>query len=107
MLVQDAAWVADPAYSLGLFFGTGSTSVANWVNYENKEVDALLTQTFNTADRAERAQLGRKAHRMIVDDAPWGFCIGTGFYVTARSEVTGLNWRPNNMVNYSELSFKT
>ena len=107
VLVQDAAWVADPAYSLGLFFGTGSTSVANWVNYENKEVDALLTQTFNTADRAERAQLGRKAHRMIVDDAPWGFCIGTGFYVTARSEVTGLNWRPNNMVNYSELSFKT
>lgn len=107
VLVQDAAWVADPAYSLGLFFGTGSTSVANWVNYENKEVDALLTQTFNTADRAERAQLGRKAHRMIVDDAPWGFCIGTGFYLTARSEVTGLNWRPNNMVNYSELSFKT
>ena len=79
-----------PAYSLGLFFGTGSTSVANWVNYENKEVDALLDADVHTADRAERAQLGRKAHRMIVDDAPWGLFIGTGFYLTARSEVTGL-----------------
>jgi peptide/nickel transport system substrate-binding protein len=106
VLVQDAAWVADPAYSLGLFFGTGPTSVANWVNYENKEVDALLTETFNTADPAKRRDLGRKVHRMIVDDAPWGFYIGTGFYLTARSEVVGLNWRPNNMVNYAELSFK-
>ena len=106
VLVQDAAWVADPAYSLGLFFGTGPTSVANWVNYENKEVDALLTETFNTADPARRNELGRKVHRMIVDEAPWGFYIGTGFYLTARSEVVGLNWRPNNMVNYSELSFK-
>jgi peptide/nickel transport system substrate-binding protein len=106
VLVQDAAWVADPAYSLGLFFGTGPTSVANWVNYESKEVDALLTETFNTADPAKRRDLGRKVHRMIVDDAPWGFYIGTGFYLTARSEVVGLNWRPNNMVNYAELSFK-
>jgi peptide/nickel transport system substrate-binding protein len=107
VLVQDAAWCADPAYSLGLFFGTGPTSVANWVNYENKEVDDLLTQTFNTADAAERRALGQKVHRMIVADAPWGFYIGTGFYLTARSEITGLNWRPNNLINYSELSFKT
>jgi peptide/nickel transport system substrate-binding protein len=107
VLVQDAAWCADPGYSLGLFFGTGPTSVANWVNYENKEVDDLLTQTFNTADTTKRRELGQKVHKMIVSDAPWGFYIGTGFYLTARSEVVGLNWRPNNLINYSELSFKT
>lgn len=106
VLVQDAAWCADPAYSLGLFFGTGPTSVANWVNYENKEVDDLLTQTFNTADPGQRRALGQKVHRMIIADAPWGFYIGTGFYLTARSEITGLNWRPNNLINYAELSFK-
>jgi peptide/nickel transport system substrate-binding protein len=107
VLVQDAAWCADPAYSLGLFFGTGPNSVANWVNYENKAVDELLTQTFNTADPAERRVLGQKVHRMIIADAPWGFYIGTGFYLTARSEITGLNWRPSNLINYSELSFKS
>jgi len=106
VLVQDAAWVADPGYSLGLFFGTGPNSVANWINYSNKEVDDLLTETFNSADTAKRTELGKKAHRLIVEDAPWGFYIGTGFYLTARSEVVGLNWRPSNLVNYAELSFK-
>jgi peptide/nickel transport system substrate-binding protein len=106
VLVQDAAWVPDPGYSLGLFFGSGPNSVANWVNYSNKEVDSLLEQTFNTADPALRRELGQKAHRLIVDDAPWGFYIGTGFYMTARSEVEGLNWRANNLINYAELSLK-
>jgi peptide/nickel transport system substrate-binding protein len=106
VLVQDAAWVPDPGYSLGLFFGSGPNSVANWVNYNNKEVDALLEQTFNTADPTMRRELGQKAHRIIVDDAPWGFYIGTGFYMTARSEVEGLNWRANNLIDYAELSLK-
>ena len=106
VLVQDAAWVADPGYSLGLFFGTGSNSVANWVNYDNKEANALLEQTLNTADAVKRRELGQKAHRIIVDDAPWGFYIGTGFYLTARDNIAGLNWRPNNLINYAELSFK-
>ena len=106
VLVQDAAWVPDPGYSLGLFFGSGPNSVANWVNYSNKEVDALLEQTFNTADPKARRELGQKAHRIIVDEAPWAFYIGTGFYMTARSEVEGLNWRANNLIDYAELSLK-
>jgi len=106
VLVQDAPWVADPGYSLGLFFGTGSNSVANWVNYDNPEVNSLIETIFNTADRGKRKELGQQAHKMIVDDAPWGFAIGTGFYLTASGKVTGLNWRPNNLVNYSELTLK-
>src|SRR5262249_30145107 len=65
VLVQDAAWVPDPGYSLGLFFGSGPNSVANWINYHNKEVDALLEQTLNSADAAKRRELGQKAHRLI------------------------------------------
>ena len=106
VLVQDAAWVPDPGYSLGLYFGSGPNSVANWINYSNKEVDALLEQTFNTADPKARRELGQKAHRIIVDEAPWAFYIGTGFYMTARSEVEGLNWRANNLIDYAELSLK-
>lgn len=107
VLVQDAAWVPDPGYSLGLFFGTGPNSVANWINYSNPEVDDLLDRTFNSADADKRREYGQEAHRKIVDDAPWGFMIGTGFHFTARSEVTGLNWRANNLINYSELSLKS
>ena len=90
-----------------MFEGSGPNSVANWINYENKEVDSLLEQTFNSAEADKRRELGQKAHRMIVDEAPWAFYIGTGFYFTARTEVTGLNWRANNLINYSELSFKS
>lgn len=104
VLVQDAAWVPDPGYSLGLFFGTGPNSVANWINYSNPEVDALLDKTFNTADTDKRREYGQEAHRKIVAEVPWAFCIGTGFYFTARSKVAGLNWRANNLINYSELS---
>jgi peptide/nickel transport system substrate-binding protein len=106
VLVQDCAWVADPGYSLGLFFGSGPTSVANWINYSNKEVDALLEETFNTADPTKRRELGRKVHKIVVGEAPWAFYIGTGFYMTARTEVEGLNWRANNLINYAELSLK-
>jgi peptide/nickel transport system substrate-binding protein len=104
VLVQDCAWIADPGYALGLFFGSGPNSVANWVNYNNKEVDALLERTFNTADPDKRRELGIEAHKLIVADVPWAFYIGTGFHMTARTEVKGLNWRANNLINYSELS---
>jgi peptide/nickel transport system substrate-binding protein len=106
VLVQDCAWVADPGYSLGLFFGSGPNSVANWINYNNKEADTLLEETLNTADASKRRELGRKLHRIVVEDAPWAFYIGTGFYMTARTEVEGLNWRANNLINYAELSLR-
>lgn len=104
VLVQDCAWVPDPGYSLALFYGTGSDSVANWINYSNKDVDTLLEQCLNTADPIKRADLGKKATRIIVDDAPWGFSLGIGFYMCARTNVSGLNWRPNNLLNYAEMS---
>lgn len=106
VLVQDCAWVADPAYALGLFFGSGPNSVANWINYDNKEVDALLDECFNTADPARRRELGQMAQRVIVDEAPWAFSIGIGFYLTAGASVSGLNWRANNLLDYAEMSLR-
>jgi peptide/nickel transport system substrate-binding protein len=107
VLVEDCAWVPDPAYSLGLYFGSGPNSVANWINYSDKDVDALLEQSFNTADFSKRRELAQKALRIIVDQAPWAFSIGIGAYITARSEVSGFNWRPNNLLNYAEMSLGT
>jgi peptide/nickel transport system substrate-binding protein len=106
VLVQDAAWVSDPAYSLSLYFGGGTASVGNWVNYENKEVIKLLGDAFNSADAGTRKELSQKAHKLIIDDAPWGFYIGTGYYVPASDKVTGFNWRSNNLLQFADWSFK-
>ena len=76
----------DPGYSLGLFFGSGPNSVANWVNYKNKEVDVLLEQTLNTArpddppragpkgaqDHRGRCALGFLHRHWILHDRPIG-----------------------------------
>jgi peptide/nickel transport system substrate-binding protein len=105
VLVQDAAWVSDPAYCLSLYFGGGTTSVGNWVNYENSDVISLLNDAFNSADPAKRAELAQKAHRIITDDAPWGFYIGTGYYVSTRDNLTGFNWRSNNLLQFADWAF--
>jgi peptide/nickel transport system substrate-binding protein len=39
----------------------------------NPEVDQLLVQARQIADRGRRAELYRKAHRLIVEDAPMVF----------------------------------
>ena len=35
------------------------------------------------------------------------FSIGIGFYMTARSDVSGLNWRANNLLIMPRCSFAT
>jgi peptide/nickel transport system substrate-binding protein len=45
----------------------------NRANYNNPEVDQLLVQARRIADRGRRAELYRKAQRLIVEDAPMVF----------------------------------
>ena len=73
VLVQDCAWVADPGYSLGLFFGSGPNSVANWVNYNNKEVDALLERDVQHGRRDQTQRTGAQGSSNNRRGCPLGF----------------------------------
>jgi peptide/nickel transport system substrate-binding protein len=47
----------------------------NWANWKNPEFDALVGKIEKSSDPAEIAADIRKAHEVIVDDAPWLFIV--------------------------------
>ena len=47
----------------------------NWGNWKNEEFDSLIDKIEKSSDKEEILALGRKAHEIIVDEAPWGFIV--------------------------------
>jgi peptide/nickel transport system substrate-binding protein len=47
----------------------------NWANWKNPEFDALVDKIEKSTDAEEIASDIRKAHEVIVDDAPWLFIV--------------------------------
>lgn len=106
VLVQDAIWNADPGYGLNLYFSQGDISHANWINYNSPEALDLIDRVTNTLNPEQRAELGMDAYRVIVDEAPWAFMIGTGFQLAMRDNLLGYNWKTSNLLDLSDLYFE-
>jgi peptide/nickel transport system substrate-binding protein len=104
VLVQDSAFVADPAYPLYLWFGAGDGAFANWTNYDHPEVQDIIAQALAEPDAKKREALSREANKAIVDDAPWAMHLGIGFNFVSRSKVGGFVWRPHNLIEFADLS---
>ena len=47
----------------------------NWANWKNPEFDALVNRIENSSDQEEIVADIRKAHEVVVDDAPWLFIV--------------------------------
>src|SRR5207302_8690891 len=63
----------DPDLSMYPLFFSKNQPLPNRANYNNPEVDQLLVQARQIAERGRRAELYRKAQRLIVEDAPMVF----------------------------------
>lgn len=104
VLVQDAAFVADSAYPLYLWFGQGKGAVGNWINYANKpvqdQIDAALAESYLD----KRESMGTAIDKQVVDDSPWAMYLGIGFHVPMRDNVRGFTWRPHNLIHFRDLS---
>ena len=55
--------------------------------YKNAEVDELLHQGRTTLDQAARIGIYKKLHRLLYDDAPWGFLYNQEAFYGYRSNV--------------------
>jgi peptide/nickel transport system substrate-binding protein len=55
--------------------------------YKNAEVDELLHKGRTTLDQAARVGIYKKLHRLLYDDAPWGFLYNQEAYYGYRSNV--------------------
>jgi peptide/nickel transport system substrate-binding protein len=85
----------DPDLSLYPLFFSKNTPLPNRTNYANPEVDQLLVQARQVADRAKRAELYRRAQRMIVEDAPWLFVDHEVQVVATRANLKGFKLHPS------------
>jgi peptide/nickel transport system substrate-binding protein len=82
------SWGNDPFYQLTFNLKCGA--FANFVNYCNSEVDALIEQGTFSRDPEVRAQAIRRAQEIIVNDAPWAFLYQPDWIVATRSNVSGV-----------------
>ena len=85
----------DPDLSLYPLFFSKNTPLPNRSNYANTDVDQLLVQARQLADRPKRAELYRRAQQIIVDDAPWVFVDHELQVVATRANVKGFKLHPS------------
>ena len=85
----------DPDLSLYPLFFSKNTPLPNRSNYANPDVDQLLLQARQVADRGKRAELYRKAQQIIVDDAPWVFVDHEQQVIATRASVKGFKLHPS------------
>jgi peptide/nickel transport system substrate-binding protein len=100
VLVEDTAWVPDPAYALANFFSPGTPGTANWVNYSDPVAADLMQRALDEPDPAKRLALAEQANKIIVDDAAWPMYIGTGTFLTVRDNIHGYVWRTDNLLDF-------
>ena len=103
VIVQDAPFVVDGAYAEFLFFGPGKGAVGNWIDYLNPKAQDMIMKALGTADLKARHALAKTAAAQIVEDVPWAMYMGIGFHMATRSNVSGLAWRPHNLVHLADL----
>ncbi|MCU1380316.1 MAG: extracellular solute-binding protein family 5, partial [Acidimicrobiales bacterium] len=94
----------DPAYALSVFYQ--STSSNNWGGYKSAEVDACLAEAGRPElSWDERVEAHNRCAEIIVKDAPWLWIAQPGFQVSARRDVTGINWYAGEGVDWSEVGY--
>jgi peptide/nickel transport system substrate-binding protein len=85
----------DPDLSMYPLFFSKNTPLPNLSSYDNRDVDQLLLQARQVADRTKRAELYRRAQRLIVEDAPWIFVDHEVQVVATRANVKGFKLHPS------------
>jgi peptide/nickel transport system substrate-binding protein len=86
--------------SMGGFFTQYFTTGApgNWVKYSNSKVDALLEEAAKTFDRSERAEINKKALKIIYSDAAFTSAYAAGSSVAKYKYVKGLRHSYQNIM---------
>jgi peptide/nickel transport system substrate-binding protein len=85
----------DPDLSMYPLFFSKNSPLPNRANYANAEVDQLLLQARQVADQGKRAELYKRAQRLIVEDAPWIFVDHEVQVVATRANVKGFRLHPS------------
>ena len=80
-LGSDALNISAPASTdisqMALFFVSSNAAPKgrNWSNWKNEKFDNLIARIEQSTDQGEILADARKAHELLVDDAPWVFIV--------------------------------
>jgi peptide/nickel transport system substrate-binding protein len=96
------SWGNDPFYQLTWNFKCDA--FPNFVNYCNKDLDALIDKGTFSRDPAERAELAKQAQKLLVDQAVWAYLYAPDWIVVTRSNVSGIALFDDLTLHYAYLS---
>jgi peptide/nickel transport system substrate-binding protein len=101
---QGGADSPDPAYALGVFYQSKSSN--NWGDYHSARADACLAGAGRPRlSWDQRVERHKRCAEIIADDAPSLWIAQPGFQVSARSDLTGINWYAGEGVDWAKVGF--
>lgn len=98
----DSPWTPDPGYSTYLYFN--SDSYVNYSNYENAEVDALITEGLATLDDAVRLEKYTKVQEILMDEAPWAYIAYPQYTLARKASLKGFTYYTSNNLRFQDFS---
>jgi peptide/nickel transport system substrate-binding protein len=103
---DDMIWyVDDPGYTGQFMFK--NSGCCDWQDYNNPQVDNLIDQMislFNSGpDLATKTELAAEYQTILIDEAPQVYLAQTNFLLAMRSDITGYEQGPDNLLKYFTL----
>ena len=99
---QDSPWTPDPGYSLYLYFN--SKSYVNYSNYNNPDVDKLITDGLATLDNAVRLATYAQVQKTLMDEAPWGFIAYPKYTLARKAGLKGFTYYTSNNLRFQDFT---
>lgn len=98
----DSPWTPDPGYSTYLYFN--SKSYVNYSNYDNPDVDTMITEGLATLDDAVRLEKYTSVQKTLMDEAPWGFIAYPKYTLARKAELKGFTYYTSNNLRFQDFS---
>jgi peptide/nickel transport system substrate-binding protein len=98
----DSPWTPDPGYSTYLYFN--SQSYVNYSNYNNPQVDTLITEGLATLDNAVRQDKYTQVQKTLIDEAPWGFIAYPKYTLARKAGLKGYTYYTSNNLRFQDFS---
>jgi peptide/nickel transport system substrate-binding protein len=98
-------YVDDPHYSGD--FTYRSDGRLNWANCKDEQVDRLVDQigdAWQPSDHDKRQELATEYQQAVIDQSRYLYLAQTDFTLAMRDDITGFNYRPDNLLFFPELS---
>jgi peptide/nickel transport system substrate-binding protein len=98
----DSPWTPDPGYSTYLYFN--SKSYVNYSNYNNPEIDQMITDGLATLDDNVRKEKYTAVQKTLMDEAPWGFIAYPKYTLARKAGLKGFTYYTSNNLRFQDFS---